>query len=133
MAAASPKQWKLTESEIETGAQGDEVWVAHLTAEPADAELIVHSREDLEYLLDLIEAMDTAMTERVQEANHWKSLAIGGEGMRLINESNYLKALVGREMSEAFISDEEMATARDTKQIALLYDGARAGTLLVVT
>lgn len=133
--AASTGPWQLRGSNLhrQTTLVDQPTYIGTVMAGLPDKVLIEHSRDDLEYLLKLLDATQEAMTERAVEADYWKTMAIGPDEEKRIKESNLLAAIVTGLGGETFIPDDQLLVMNEQFGVDVLYDAKRAGTTVVVT
>jgi hypothetical protein len=129
IAKANGKVWKYSEGHLVTTYMGEQVPLGSIAlASTDDRDLITHSREDLEYLVDLLDAQLEAMAEARAEAEHWKLMAVGGQELAKITTDKVLCALLEERGGEAFIPDDLMDYVKNGRVI-FMRDRARGGVV----
>lgn len=132
--AATPKAWRYAAGHLVATVRGEDRPVGSIAAERSeDLELIEHAREDLEYLLGIIDAQEAAVGASKVEAEAWKRRAIGEEQYAAITGSTVLAAIIEQYCdSEVFIPDELMQRQVSDATLSVWRDEARRGNVYVV-
>jgi hypothetical protein len=121
---ATPGAWSLAAGHlVRRSKSGDQPIGTLAVIRKPDGDFIENATADMAYLLEIIRAQEAAVADATREAEHWKYVANGDDGVKVTSNAT-IAAMIELAGGEVFIPDKAMDYGLAT---TWYYDVARSG------